>query len=78
MHLAISSISMNNLRLRELRLAKGLTQEQLAELASVSQPMLSQIELGQANPSLKAAQRLAEALEVSVDSLIAKPAEAVS
>lgn len=69
---------MNNLRLRELRLAQGLTQEQLAELASVSQPMLSQIELGQANPSLKAAQRLAAALGVSVDSLIAAEPEPVS
>lgn len=70
---------MERLRIRELRLERGLTQEQLAELASVSQSVLSQYESGHANPSFAAARRIALALRVSLDSIISpasNPADA--
>src|SRR5689334_5399436 len=40
-------------RLRSLRTARGLTIIQLAELAGVSSGLISQIERGNSNPSIK-------------------------
>lgn len=61
---------MERLLIRELRLERGLTQEQLAKMASVSQPVLSQYESGHAKPSFAAVRRIALALRVSLDSII--------
>ncbi len=46
-------------RVRELREAKGLTQEQLAERMGVSRQTIISIEAGRYNPSLLLAHRLA-------------------
>jgi transcriptional regulator with XRE-family HTH domain len=59
-------------RLRELRKAKGLTQTQLAKLSNVSQPKISEYELGARNldlVSLAVAKRLAKALGTTPDKL---------
>jgi transcriptional regulator with XRE-family HTH domain len=66
---------MTGAMIRRLRIEKGLTQEQLAEAAKLSQPALSQYEKGHVTPSLPAAKRLARALGVSLDSLITEPEE---
>lgn len=51
--------------LRETRLAKGFTQEQLAERAGVDQPTISALETGKIiNPSWNTVARLAHALGV--------------
>ena len=63
--------------IRLLRLEKGLTQEGLAELASVAQSTLSQYESGAVSPSLRAAQRIALALGVSLESIIDPEGEPV-
>jgi transcriptional regulator with XRE-family HTH domain len=56
-------------RLREIRLAQGLTQEQLAEKASVSLNFLNLIERGQRGPSFDSLERLAGALRQPVAEL---------
>ena len=55
--------------LREQRQAAKLSLRQLAELAGVSNPYLSQIERGLKNPSPEILQQLAKGLEVSAESL---------
>lgn len=56
-------------RVRELRLARGLTQQQLAELAKVTARTIISIETGQYSPSLMLAYRLARILGVTVEDL---------
>lgn len=67
-------------RLRKLRSARGLTIVQLAEKAGVSSGLISQIERGNSNPSIKTLQRLRVALGVNLweflDGHPAAPAEA--
>jgi transcriptional regulator with XRE-family HTH domain len=53
-------------RLRELRKAAGLTQEQLAQAAGVTVSALTKLERGQAEPTWPTATKLAAALGVSV------------
>jgi transcriptional regulator with XRE-family HTH domain len=59
-------------RLRELRVAKGMNQTELADAAGVSQNGLSQWERGEREPSLAMAAKLAAALDVSLDELAGK------
>lgn len=56
-------------KLRELRTARGLTQQQLAALVHVSARTILSIEKGQYNPSLMLAYRLAEVFGTSVEEL---------
>ena len=55
--------------LRRLRLARDMTQEQLAEAASVSVDFLSLVERGINAPSFETLERLARALKVRVAEL---------
>lgn len=55
--------------IRDLRRKRGLTQEQLAELADLSTPYVSHLERGTKNPSLAVLVRLADCLQVTVDRL---------
>jgi transcriptional regulator with XRE-family HTH domain len=57
--------------LQKMRLARGLTLEDLSRVAGVSKSMLSQIEREQANPTIAVAWRLANALGVSIGELLA-------
>jgi len=56
-------------RVRELRLAKGLSQEELAFKSGVHRTYLGGIERGERNPSLKNIAAIAEALGVSLSEL---------
>ncbi len=56
-------------RVRLLRGKRGLTQEQLAELAGISVDFLSLIERGKNSPSFDNLDELAEALGVTVAQL---------
>lgn len=47
----------------DARKESGLTQQQLAERAGISQADISKLENGNANPSLKTLQRLASAMD---------------
>jgi len=56
-------------RVRELRLAAGLKQDEFADKCGFARSYLSRIETGGANPSLDAVQTLAVALKVPVKEL---------
>lgn len=52
--------------LRQLRQARKLTQEKLAELADLDRTFVSMIERGKRKPTLETAKRLASALGVAL------------
>lgn len=56
-------------RVRSLRMAAGITQEQLAEKAGLSMKHLGELERGRSNPTLSSLQALANGLGVSVATL---------
>ena len=58
------------LRLSQARKAKGLTQEQLAELASFSVSEISRIETGRAETPLTTLQKLCDVLQIGLDFLL--------
>ena len=64
------------LRLRELRLQRGLTMAELASRIGVSQPAISQWETGREKPGRDSLARLAGALGVSTEELSTAPATA--
>jgi transcriptional regulator with XRE-family HTH domain len=57
-------------RLRELRLARGMTQEQLAERSRSNKPFISNLERGRTTPTLGMLIRLADALDCQVGELV--------
>jgi transcriptional regulator with XRE-family HTH domain len=58
-------------RIREARLKKDLTQENLAETINVSSFYISRLESGSKSPSLETLVKISNALEVSIDYLLA-------
>ena len=58
------------LRIKKTREAKGLTQEELAALVDLSPTHISVIECGQKIPKLDTFVAIANALDVSADSLL--------
>ena len=59
--------------IRKLRKKKGLTQEKLSRLADISTATLVKIEAGVAKePTITTVTKIAEALGVSIDELVAK------
>jgi transcriptional regulator with XRE-family HTH domain len=68
---AIASNLANNIR--QLRESRGLTQEQMSRIADVPRPTWANLESGAANPTLSVLSRVAGALRVPVEELIAPP-----
>lgn len=58
------------LRLKELREARKINQQNLSYLCNVSQTMISKYELGQAEPDIQTLIALAKHFSVTVDYLI--------
>lgn len=56
-------------RIRELRLATGMTQEAFADHCGFARTYMSRIETGGANPSLDAIKALADALGIELPTL---------
>ncbi|AVJ24105.1 MULTISPECIES: helix-turn-helix domain-containing protein [Pseudomonas] len=56
-------------RVRELRLATGMTQEEFADRCGFARTYMSRIETGGANPSLDAIQTLADGLKIELSTL---------
>ena len=61
------------LNVRQLRSARQLSQAQLAKLAGIPRPTLAHLESGSANPTLSVLMRLASALHVLIEELVAPP-----
>lgn len=57
-------------RIREARISKKMSQQELATAAELSLPHISVIELGKAKMQLATFIRIAEALQVSTDELL--------
>ncbi|TVO78699.1 helix-turn-helix domain-containing protein [Sedimenticola selenatireducens] len=60
-------------RVKLLRKKSGFTLEELSMASGVSRSMLSQIERGQANPTLTVACRIAQAFSISIGELVHEP-----
>ncbi|GGK56053.1 helix-turn-helix domain-containing protein [Amphritea balenae] len=60
-------------RVTELRKKNKLTLDQLAAASGVSRSMLSQIERGQANPTLAVTFRIAQAFGITIGELVDQP-----
>lgn len=69
-----SNLSLNVWSLRE---TKGITQQELAEAAQMKQPRIANIERDASNPTLLTISRIAFALGVTADRLLAEPDETV-
>src|ERR1700733_4545680 len=63
-------------KIRHTRLLNALTMKQVADAAGCSESVLSKIENGRANPSLKMIHRIAAALGVTVGRLFAQEDDA--
>lgn len=63
-------------RLKQLRLARNLTQEQLAEAAGLSYKFVGEIERGIGNPTLTTLDSLASALQIALNELVVDEARA--
>ena len=61
------------LNVRQLRSARRLSQAQLASIAGIPRPTLAHLESGSANPTLSVLMRLASALQVLIEELVAPP-----
>lgn len=59
-------------KIRELRQAAGISQEQLAELSSLNRVTVAKYEAGRIEPGAQALARIADALDVSTDVLLGR------
>ena len=64
-------------RVKDLRKARDLTLERLAELSGVSRSMISLIERGETSPTAAVLNKLADALEVTMASLFSEESRSV-
>lgn len=60
---------MKNLRLKSARAAKDLSQQQLADLVSVSRQTINAIEKGDYNPTIRLCIAICRALDKTLDQL---------
>jgi transcriptional regulator with XRE-family HTH domain len=58
------------LHVKELRSAKGITQEQLAELSGLSRQYIGDVERGTRNISLVNINKIASALQITLSELL--------
>ena len=63
-------------RIAEIRRQRGLNQDELAELSTLSRISIARYETGKFEPGAKALARIADALEVSTDVLLGRSEEA--
>jgi transcriptional regulator with XRE-family HTH domain len=60
------------LNLQRLRREKGLSQEELADVANIHQTYLSGVERGKRNPTVTVLQRIAVALGADIEDLVSR------
>ena len=59
------------MRLKEIRISKGMTQKTLAGLLGISQQRVWQYEIGRCEPSLAMLRKMASVLGCTIDELVA-------
>lgn len=59
--------------LRQLRHERGLSQSKLADLSGLPRPTWASLESGDANPTLAVLLKVSEALQISLEELVAPP-----
>jgi transcriptional regulator with XRE-family HTH domain len=59
--------------IRQLREARGLTQQQMAKLSGLPRPTWANLESGTANPTVGVLVKVADSLQISVEELLAPP-----
>ena len=59
--------------IRELREARGLSQQVASKMAGIPRPTWANLESGSANPTLAVVVRVASALQISIEELLAPP-----
>ena len=64
-------------RIAEIRKQRGLNQDELAELATLSRISIARYETGKIEPGAQALGRIAAALEVSTDTLLGRTSDTV-
>jgi conserved domain protein len=64
---------MKNLNMKSARAAKDLSQQQLADLVSVSRQTINAIEKGEYNPTIKLCIAICRTLDKSLDELFWPP-----
>lgn len=57
-------------KLKEIRLARGMTQQQLADASGVTQSMICRLESGEAMPSVETLKALSKALGCTPNDLM--------
>lgn len=57
-------------RVREVRKAKGISQEKLAELAGIDRSYMGNIERGEKNVTLKKVYEICDALDIDIKDLV--------
>lgn len=58
-----------NIKMKEARLSKGLSQEELAKLAGVSRQTINMVERGDFNPTLQLCLNICWVLDMTLDEL---------
>jgi putative transcriptional regulator len=64
--------------MRRIREDRGLTQRELGERMDVSAPYIAELEAGRHTPSLKLAERVAEALGITTETLLGRIPEKIA
>jgi len=59
--------------IKQLREARGLTQQQMSKASGIPRPTWANLESGSANPTLQVLIKVASALQVSIEELVAPP-----
>lgn len=68
---------MNGVLIRQARKAKGLTQQELADLAGVAQSVVAELESGtRKSASLATVKSLATVLSLTTDAMLSEPEDA--
>lgn len=61
---------MSETKIKSIRVEKGLTQKNLAEMAEMNEVQLRAIENGRGNPTVKTLEKIAIALEVPINDIL--------
>lgn len=59
-------------RIKELRMQKGWTQQELAQKAKLAKPLISMLETGERHPSEEVLKKLCEAFDINEEDILSE------